>query len=230
MINKNSFAVMSVLAFLLLAGCGNNAKADTTSAVEEQANNDGAAQGQGSGQGGLPMQSADLLGKVKSINGQTITVYKSSFVPGERGGNRNVDGQQQVPNTDQNGDSQQPPSGNATGDGQQPPDGNGDGQAQGRPNMGNMFSDETVDIIVTNSTKLVKTTFENNQMTENTLTLGDLKEGDILNIDLEENTQNAITLTLSEGGFGGMGMGGGRQGQVPGSGPGQGQQETPAAQ
>jgi len=80
--------------------------------------------------------------------------------------------------------------------------------------MTNMFSEETVDITVTDSTKIVKMTYENQERKETTLTAADLHEGDILSVDLEDGSQIAIMITLSEGGgFGGMGGGMGRAGK-----------------
>ncbi len=206
MATKNSIIVMSMAAFLLLTGCGNNTAAEAVGTVASQVNDDGNVLGQQRGQS--PRMAADLLGKIKSINGQSITLYKSSFVPGARGGDGGG-GNQQPPSGAQDGRDEQTPSGNAAVEGQQPPQ--GDGQA--RSNMANMFSDETVDIQVTSSTKFVKTTFENQEMKETALEIADLKEGDIVSIDLEDNTQNATTVTLNEGGFGGMGGMGGGQGQ-----------------
>ncbi|WP_256761122.1 hypothetical protein [Cohnella sp. WQ 127256] len=216
---KKSIFVATLAAFLLTTGCGNNT-ADNTSGAAEVNNSQEqqqVGQQQGQGQGRSPMMNADLMGKIKSINGQTITVYKSSFVPDARGGA----GQQPPGGGDQAGaDGQQPPGGGdqAGADGQQPPQGNG----QNRPNMANMFSDETVDIQVTDSTKIIKTTFENQERKETVLTIADLKADDIVSVDLADDTQNAVTITLSEGGsFGGMGggMGGGRQGKGQGVAP-----------
>ncbi|WP_239618551.1 hypothetical protein [Cohnella mopanensis] len=209
MANVKKMLVTAIAAMILLTGCGNDStnQADGGSAPQNNGGSTPQDQQQGQGQGRSPMMGADLMGKIKSVNGETFTVYKSSFVPGARGQGR---GQQQ------SGDDTQPTAGDQNGDNKQPPSGDGNPPAQGgeqnRPNMENMFTDETVDIQVTSTTKIVKVTFENQQRTETALTAADLKADDIVSVDLEDNTQNAVTITISEGGgFGGMG--GGQRGQ-----------------
>ncbi|QMV41180.1 hypothetical protein [Cohnella cholangitidis] len=202
MANSKKLLVTAIAAVILLTGCGADSTNQASSTPVAQGNGgdipqDQRGQAPGQGQGRSPMMGADLLGKIKSVNGETITVYKSSFVPGERG----QGGGPQPP-----GDNAQPPS----GEGNQPPQGEG----QNRPNMENMFSEETSDIQITPVTKIVKIAFENQQRTETELTAAELKADDIVSVDLEDNTQNAVTITISEGGFGGMGgMGGGPRGQ-----------------
>ncbi|MDQ0115285.1 hypothetical protein [Paenibacillus harenae] len=78
----------------------------------------------------------------------------------------------------------------------------------GPVNMDNMFSDETTTIQLTDATKIVSVTFENNEIVEKTVTLADLKADDILSINLKDDTLEAESITIRTGGFGG---GGGRQ-------------------
>ena len=181
--------ITAIAALILLTGCSQNSTNQTAGANAGGGNAQGQQQERAAGQGTgrSPMMDADVMGKIKSIDGETITLYKSSFVPGSRGGG---------------------------GEGSPPPQ--GEGQGQNRPDMTEMFSGETVDVQVTAATKIIKMTFENQERKETEIALADLKADDILSVDLEENTQNAITITLSEGGgFGGMGGmgGGGRRGQ-----------------
>jgi len=172
------------------------------------------------------MTAAGLLGKVKSVNGNTLTLYKSSFEFGARRGGPGGDGNPPAGGRDrgQPGEASdadgQPPLGESptSGDGSAtPPAGN-----QQRPNMADMFSEETVDVQMTADTRIVKISFANEERTETALTSADLKADDIVSVELEEGSQNAVTITLNEGGFGGMGLGGGRRGQR--------QDEAPAAQ
>ena len=162
------------------------------------------------------MMAADLIGKIKSVDGNTITLYKFSFQPGDRGlgpgGGGNPPGQGQDGEPPADG---QPPAG---GDAQAP-----QGEGRQRPDMSNMFSEETVDIRVTAGTKIARIAFANQERTETELTLADLKADDIVSVDLEDGSRNAASITLNEGGFGGIGgMGGGRGGWQQG--------EAPAAQ
>ncbi|RIE02266.1 hypothetical protein D3H35_16170 [Cohnella faecalis] len=212
-----------------MAGCGSKDDGNGGAAAAPTQMNNGGQQGAG----GQNRMQADLLGKVKSVSGQTITVYKSSFTPGQGrpGGGANGGGNGQQPPADGNG--QQPPAGGngqqppADGNGQQPPSGDGQsGGGRGGFNMDNMFTEETVDIQVTDATKIVKRSFENNQATETEIALADLKEGDVLNVDLKDGTQEAVTISLGNGGFG---MGGGGMGGPRGQGNNQGQTQTPAA-
>ncbi|RUS48011.1 hypothetical protein [Cohnella sp. AR92] len=236
-IKKWNLALTGALAIALLSGCGSKSDHASAGGAQTQTDNGSAqgGQGQGGNRGGFGGgmvdangNTADMLGKIKSINGNTITVYKSSFDPGQmRGGMRSGQGGQGG-QSGQNGDGVQPPSGapdssnggQPPADGQMPsgaPDGANKGNGGGRPGggMANMFTDETVDITVTDATVIQKTSFENNEMTTTDVALSDLKADDVLTIWLTEGTQEAATIKI--GGFGGgMGRGGqgGEQGQA----------------
>ncbi|MUT67585.1 hypothetical protein [Paenibacillus sp. NEAU-GSW1] len=206
--NMNKWKLMFSAAVIVaaLTGCGANADTTTPSTAEV-----GELSDQQRPAGGMMM--GGTLGKIKSIDGQTITIYTSSFNPGERpngGGGGQQDGQ--APAMD-DGEMPQPPQ-----DGEKPA---GDGAVQGerpqRPeggmmNMENMFTEETAEITVSDATQIISTTFENNERKETTLTLADLKADDVITITLKEGTQEAEAIRLGGfGGFGGGGMGGGRQ-------------------
>lgn len=230
---KWTLAVSGALAIALLSGCGS--KEDNAASgqnVQQEKAGNGAGQA-GQGRGGMEMGMVDengnpasLIGKVKGISGQTITVYKSSFDPSQMGQGR------QRPNGNGSNDGGQPPSGS---NGQAPADGSanngangggqatsGNGQAQTgssqngsgnrRPGggMANMITDETEDITVTDGTKIESVSFENGQATTKELAVSDLKADDVLTIWLKEGTQEAATIRV--GGFGG-GFGGGNRGQ-----------------
>lgn len=249
---KWTLALCGALAFALLAGCGSKAN-DASGQPGNQAQNQaqdgsgGDAQGGPNGQGrfgGMGMvdengNAASLMGKVKSIDGQTVTVYKSSFDPSKMpaGGGRNGGGgapPSGAPDGEPNG-SAAPGGGadNGGGVGQNAGGQNGGGQAgnnngsRRQGGMGNMFTDETEAISVTDATKIEQTSFENGQATTKSLTLADLKADDVLTIWLKEGTQEATLIRVGGfgGGFGGGGGGGGQWQGRQGQGQGQGQNQ-----
>jgi hypothetical protein len=196
--SRKYFAIGATLALALLAGCGssntNQSGGNTNdAAIQQQDQQQQPANGGGQGMNRAPV---DLVGKVKSIAGNTLTVYKSSFTPGQNGGGRMGQGQ---------GGGQQPANGQQ-GNGQPPAGGAGGGRGQ------MSFTEETVDIAITDNTKLIKREFVNNQPQDTELTLADLKTDDIVSVDLQDGTQEAVTITLGMGG-GGFGGGGGQRGQ-----------------
>lgn len=195
--NKSwKWAVGALSLAVFLTGCGTKEEAAPEQQGQVQTQTEGGMQ-QGAGGGPQMGMQADLMGKVKSIDGQTITVYKSNMAFG--GGRGQGDGTGQPP------EDGQPPDG---GEMPQPP---ADGDAQqggGEPmNMDNMFSDETTTVQVTDATKIVSVTFENNEMVEKAVALADLKVDDILSINLKDDTLEAESITLRTGGFGGGGGG-----------------------
>ncbi|MFD0671163.1 hypothetical protein [Cohnella sp. GCM10027633] len=200
------------LSIALLAGCGskdadNATGAEANAGVAQQQEQLGNGAAQGGEQGMMNRMVADLIGKVKSLDGNTLTVYKSSFQPGAMGG-RGQGGQGGgggMRGDRPSGDGQQQDGGQAPQDGQP---GGGRGMS-----FENMFTDETVDITLTDATKIVKREFVDNEMKETELTIADLKADDIVNIALTDGTQEAATITIGMGGFGGgagFGGGGGR--------------------
>lgn len=110
------------------------------------------------------------------------------------------------------------------GEGTAPNGGNGTGEAQGNSgsdNKGNgvgnggqrgqrsnpfTFSEETTDLKITADTKFITVTFEDNQRVEKEIALSDLKEDDVIQYTFKDGTQEAATITLSNG-FGGVGSG-----------------------
>ncbi|MBB6635598.1 hypothetical protein [Cohnella thailandensis] len=254
-IKKWNLAIGGALAVALLSGCGSN-NTDNAASEGAQVQADAGATQQAQGQGGPGGgfgggmvdengNAADMLGKIKSINGNTITVYKSSIDPSQMGGGMRGQGGQGGPG----GDGGQPPSGapdanggqapadgqasadaQAAADGQAAPSGAPDGgNGGGRPQgggMANMFTEETVDIAVTDATVIQKTSFENNEVTTTDVALSELKADDVLTIWLTEGTQEAATIKL--GGFGG-GMGRGGQGGPQGQGQGQAGEQAAAS-
>ncbi|SFB20910.1 hypothetical protein SAMN05216312_104452 [Cohnella sp. OV330] len=240
---KWTMLAAAALTVALLASCGSKADDSGTAAPAQAAAGvqsggaaagDRAAAGQGGGFGG--MQAMGTLGKIKSVSGNTITIYKSSFQPGQgggrMGGNRQ-DGGQNAGDGAAPSEDAQPPSGDPP---QQGVDGQAGGQAgqggaggqagQGgqRPDMANMFTEETEDITVTDATKIYKTETTDGQRTETEIAIGDLKADDVITVTLKEGTQEAESIRL--GGIGG-GFGGGMRG---GQGQGQGQAQTDGQQ
>ncbi|MBN2984531.1 hypothetical protein [Cohnella algarum] len=216
-----------LLAMAMLAGCGSDesgaagesAAAGAAAQTEQAQTADGGGQArQGGPGGGFGMtdengNAADLIGKIKSVSGNTITVYKSQIDPSQTGGGRG--GMRSGGSEGQDG-AARPPSGDAEtsngaapspgGDGSAQPGDGGSGRPPGGVSMDEMFTEETVDITVTDATVIRQTSFENNEMTTTDAALADLKEGDVLTIWLAEGTQEASSIRL--GAFGG-GMGGG---------------------
>lgn len=208
--NKWKVMLSAVVIAAALAGCGaqeeqSAAEAQTDAAGELQQNGaNGGAQPKGLSVGAGQMGAqADLMGKVKSIDGQTITLYKSAM---GQGGPPQGDGTGEMPAGDEG--QQLPASGEQPAAGERPQAPAGDGTAP-EGGRGAMFTDETVDIQVTDTTKIVSVTFENEQMVEKEAALADLKSDDILSVMLKDDTQVAESVTIRTGGFGG-GRGGGR--------------------
>lgn len=231
----------AALSVALLAGCGD--KADNGSAAAATALAADAGGGQPAGAagdadggpgGGMRAMGMGTMGKIKSVAGSTITIYKSSFQPGQGGGRQGGSWQ----GGDRQGAGGAAPSGDAQPSGDppspsQPADG---GQASGRggqggqwPDMSNMFTDETEEITVSAATKIYKTEMADGKRTETEIAIGDLKADDIVTVTLKEGTQEAESIRL--GGFGGFGGGmrGGR-GQAQGGGESRGQAQAGAAQ
>ncbi|WP_338554950.1 hypothetical protein [Paenibacillus sp. KS-LC4] len=230
---KNWKTILStILITATLAACSANQTATNatvaagTEAAASQSGTQadaGANQAQG-GSGRGDMMMGGTMGKIKSIDGQTITLFKSSFTPGDRQGGGTPPAQ---------GDAQQGEAG-AAPDGTQPEppaqDGGqaAQGQGGGRMNMENMFSEETVEVTVTDATTITAISFENNQRVETAKTLSDLKADDIVTYTVTDGTQNAATIQI--GGMMGGGMGGGRPGgQGAGGGTGTAGQGSDAA-
>jgi hypothetical protein len=238
---------VSALTLALLAGCGDGGS-NAADAGSANAQTDGgqASQARGGPGGGFGMTDengnpADLIGKIKSINGNTITVYKSRLDPSQtgRGGGRSgrqapsgegqtQAGDGQTPSGEgqaQAGDGQTQNGGGQAQTGDAPPTGgDGTGRPQGSTNMADRFTDETVDITVTDSTKIRKIAFENNERTTSEAALSDLKAGEVLTIWLNEGTQEASLITI-----GGMGGGFGRGSNEPGASSAPGQQAADQA-
>ncbi|MCK9862306.1 hypothetical protein [Paenibacillus sp. ATY16] len=205
--NNWKIALSAVAISVALAGCGSKSDesgtaANGTTGQAQQQQNQGQ---QGDFQGRAMM---GTIGKIKSINGQTITIYKSSFHRPEGGGQPPQGDAAQGDAPNGNPPSGNPPQGDA---GSAPQAGEGQNSGGGRQrNMENMFSDETMDITVTDATKIVSTSFADGKMTETDKTLADLKADDIITVQLKDDTQEAESIRL--GGFGGGGFGGGGRG------------------
>lgn len=212
----------SLIAAILLAGCGSNT--DTAAqaaggAQSAQARNQsgGAAQPEGAGGGRNRMDRAGMsFGKIKSISGNTITVYTAQMPARQQNGG--ADGSMQggggTPPTDGGGAAPEGGQGTPPEGGQAPSDGQAP-QGGGRQGGGMMqsFSEETTDITVSSDTRYVSVTFEGGEQKETALSLSGLKADDIIQYTLKTDTTEAEKITLSTGGFGGMGGGFGGRGQ-----------------
>lgn len=182
----------TVVIIAALTGCGANAEQGSNSSevVNQQ-------QQQQRPEGGMRVGNG-TMGKIKSIDGQAITLYKSSFTPGQQGqgggegGNRESGQQGDQPGGQQQGESADL---SQKQKGQTPLEGGG-------MNRDNMFTEETMTIMVTDTTIIKATSFENEQSVETLKALTDLKADDIITVTLKEGTQEAESITL--GGFGGV--------------------------
>jgi len=154
------------------------------------------------------------FGKIKSITGNTITIYKSDMsMPGQGGG------QEGTPPERPEGD--QASVNGATSEGGQPPgDAPAGGAPQGEAPSGEMpeggrqgsglggrmqqsFSEETTEIPIDVDTKIVTTTFDNGTRKENVITIAELKADDIIQYTLKSDTNVAESISLSSGNPGG---------------------------
>lgn len=217
----------SLLAAILLAGCSSDtAPAAATSGDAQTAQTQSgskAAQPDGTaGAGANRMDRAGMnIGKIKSISGNTITIYTADMPARQQNGGEG---------TAPEGGAAAP--GNAAGaqaevqgtppEGGQPTDGGGKDAAQGGGRQGGgmmgggmmqNFSEETTDITTGSGTQYVSVTFDNGAQTETALSLSDLRADDIIQYTLKTDTAEAEKITLGFGSFGGGGMGGGGRGQ-----------------
>lgn len=70
--------------------------------------------------------------------------------------------------------------------------------------LDDMFTDETLTLQLTDTTKIFKRSFENNKMTETELTVQALQVDDIINYTLVDGTEDQLeSITIGMGGFGG---------------------------
>lgn len=219
--DQTKWAACALLALGLITGCGaaDNGGTGGASAAGQQP---GAGQQQPPGGGDFAQMGGmafDLMGKIKSVDGHTITVYKSAFAPGDGGmGGRPGGGQGGGQPEPPSGERQPPAGATQPGNevGGQPSARNGDrpanGSGQGPMGMEDMFTDETVDIVVTETTRIVKREFSDDGPIETELSIADLQADEIVTVDLQDDTQEALTITVGNGGMG-MGMGGGMAGR-----------------
>ena len=188
-----SLSLVSALLLTLLSGCGSttdDAQSNPSAVTETDTSTSANANGS-------ETQGTLLLGKVKSIEGSTLTIYTSSTQPGEGNGGKPPAGEAPQGEAPQGeapqGEAPQgevPAAGSGTGttppkQGEAPegtvPAMPADGAAP--PSMDNLFTDETMEITITDSTTMPST---------------ELEADDIVNITLEEGTQNAISIQVHE--------------------------------
>ncbi|WIV20913.1 hypothetical protein QPK24_09665 [Paenibacillus polygoni] len=184
-----SLSLASVLVLTLLSGCGSTTDdAESNPAAVTEANPSTSANTNES-----ETQGTLLLGKVKSIEGSTLTIYTSPTQPREGNGG-NPPARKAPQGEAPQGEASQgevPAAGSGPGttppqQGEAPegtvPDMPADGAAP--PSMDNLFTDETMEITITDSTTMPSTS---------------VQADDIVNITLEEGTQNAISIQVHNG-------------------------------
>jgi hypothetical protein len=219
----------SLLAAILLAGCSSDtapaaATSGDTQTAQTQSGSKAAQPDGTAGAGQNRMDRAGMnIGKIKSISGNTITLYTADMPARQQNGGEGTapEGGAAAPGNAAGG---APAEGQGTPpEGGQPTDGGGKDAAQGGGRQGGgmmqNFSEETTDITTGSDTQYVSVTFDNGAQTETALSLSDLKADDIIQYTLKTDTTEAEKITLSTGGFGGGGMGGGGRGQGQGKAP-----------
>lgn len=217
----------SLLAAILLAGCSSDtapaaATSGDTQTAQTQSGSKAAQPDGTAGAGQNRMDRAGMnIGKIKSISGNTITLYTADMPARQQNGGEGTapeDGAA-APGNAAGG---APAEGQGTPPEGQPTDGGGKDAAQGGGRQGGgmmgggmmqNFSEETTDITTGSDTQYVSVTFDNGAQTETALSLSDLKADDIIQYTLKTDTTEAEKITLSTGGIGGGGMGGGGRGQ-----------------
>ncbi|WCT55042.1 hypothetical protein PQ456_17915 [Paenibacillus kyungheensis] len=201
----------TTMAIAMLSGCSTNSEtaltAQTTTSTADASATDSTTQATATPSTGIEQATADLMGKIKSIDGNSITLYKSTIDPSQMGKDR--DGGMSTPPEGQPGDG-----GASPADGGQVPPATPDGESaqvpanagsqapaasgtsdttnnsatgstpaeQGDRGGNNMFSEETMTITVSDNTVISAMTMENNEMTTTTKALSDLKADDVINV------------------------------------------------
>ncbi|WP_454190687.1 hypothetical protein [Paenibacillus sp. Marseille-Q7038] len=185
-----SLSLASALLLTLLSGCGSTSDdaQSNPSAVTE------ATTSTSTNANGSETQGTMLLGKVKSIEGSTLTIYTSSIQPGEGNGGEPPAGEAPQGEASQDGIPQgEAPAGSGTGTLPEQgevlqgtaPEMPEDGSAP--PSMDQLFTDETIEITITDTTTTPST---------------ELQADDIVDITLEAGTKEAISIQVHNG-FGG---------------------------
>ncbi|WP_168120584.1 hypothetical protein [Paenibacillus sp. HB172176] len=227
-----TLAAAAALLIAMLAGCSNAKEQGNSNAATNLSAQNGAQTGNQSGigngnslgdvsagreggfQGGGRVgfggmtdengNAASLMGKVKSMNVNTITVYKSSFTPGSGAPANRGNRQSQPPSQAGDAGAQPPSSSNQavpgqSGDGTERPSGGFGGAA-------NMFSDETEDITLSESTIIQAMTMGEDGMIYGDVAATDLKIDDVLTIWLKADSFEATRIIVGGmSGYGGRG-------------------------
>lgn len=196
------------VSMIALSGCGSSgdsaiAASNNTAASAQNAEGGSGAAAGSSAQNGSPQgRMGGSIGKIKSVSGNTITVYTADMPAGGgkgRGGNgaAGSDGQTPADSGQASADAGQAPAGDAPA----PTDGGQSGGPQGRGGgMGGgrqmSFSDETATINITADTKMTSMTMNNGERTETALTVTDLKADDIISYTLTDGTQDAASISV----------------------------------
>lgn len=157
MLGKKLLAVVTVFLFLLTAGCGSKTGPAGSGAQKNSAN--ATASGENTKQPAPPRRPPDMIGKVKTVAGSKLTVYKA----------RTPDGPPERPERSEIQQEQgEPPS--------------PEERARRRAEMF-QITDETLDLVIPADTQIIKIQgFNRNPGNQETarLGVGDIKEGDLL--------------------------------------------------
>lgn len=147
----------------------------------------------GGGSGGRTPGAAMSFGKIKSISGSKITLYRAE-VPSAAP----QDGAAPVGSPQGAEPSGSPGGEPGAGGGGQGAGGQG-GWPQGQGGAQMSFTEETTVVTVASDTKLISVTFTGGKRTETTIALSTLKAGDIILYTLKSGTAQADSISLSSG-------------------------------
>ncbi|GGH26295.1 hypothetical protein [Paenibacillus segetis] len=177
-----------LVASMLLGGCSSNpeSQSNTTAQINSSPNQ------QSQVQNGRPNMSMNI-GKIKSINDNTLTIYTADMSnrPTRNDGGEDIQkGQGDVP--------KKPEGEQGIANGVPPEEGMPIGGRQGS-GMKQSFSEETTDITIDADTKIVTITFDNGTRQESPISLSDLKTDDVIQYTLKADTQIAESITLNNG-------------------------------
>lgn len=159
--------LIAILLLLMAAGCGSKSAGEADSGQKSPAATE--QSGSQTEQAAPPDNTPDVMGKVKTISGSKITVYKVNAPdrPSENGA--------KPP-----GDGAKPPQGERVRP-EQPGELSQEERAQRRAEMFQV-TDETIDLIVPDDTSIVQDKGFGENREINKIDLGSIQEGDLLRI------------------------------------------------
>lgn len=175
---RNKLLLVMIISFLFLITTGCGSKTASTGNNEQKGATSTAGSTDNTKQPVLPKSAPDMTGKVKTIEGNKLTVYKVNMTnnnrPPENMANNNSSPEERAKLREQMGNSSQ----------KEPP--------KAREEMFQV-TDETVNLVISADAHIVKGFGKNSNNNETTqLSIGDIKTGDILGLRFGEKLQDGI--------------------------------------